>query len=61
MDSGLDGMQLIKYRDAGMHTYTYFWWNEKYRRVLSPYFDSDAEAQEWLEQQHKSLELRKAL
>jgi hypothetical protein len=31
--------QLIKYRDAGMATYTYFWTINK--KVVSPYFDSD--------------------
>lgn len=38
--------QLIKYRDAGMNTYTYFWTNEK--KTISPYFDSEQEAHEWL-------------
>jgi len=58
MDSGL---KLVKYRDAGMHTHTYFWWNEEHRKVLSPYFDTETEAQEWLEQQHNSIKLRNAL
>jgi hypothetical protein len=40
-------IELKKYRDAGMHTYTYFWVNEKHQ-VISPYFDSDTEAHEWL-------------
>jgi hypothetical protein len=61
MDSGLDGMELIKYRDVGMHTYTYFWISKTYRNLVSPYFDSEAEAHEWHEQQHKSFELRKNL
>ena len=38
---------LIKYRDAGMHTYTYFWVNEQ-RNIVSPYFDTEDEAKEWL-------------
>lgn len=39
-------MKLIKYRDAGMHTYTYFWIDEN-QRVASPYFDSEEDAKEW--------------
>jgi len=39
-------VKLIKYRDAGMHSYTYFWvLNGK---TVSPYFDSDIEANIWL-------------
>jgi hypothetical protein len=37
--------QLIRYRDAGMNTYTYFWTIDK--RVVSPYFNSEQEAKEW--------------
>ena len=37
--------QLIKYRDAGMATYTYFWTINK--KVVSPYFDSEQQAKEW--------------
>lgn len=37
---------LIKYRDAGMSTYTYFWVDSQ-KRVVSPYFDSETEAQQW--------------
>ena len=40
-------MQLIKYRDAGMSTYTYFWKNND-QKICSPYFNSEVEAQEWL-------------
>ena len=36
-------MRLIKYRDAGMHTYTYFWVDEN-ERMCSPFFDSEKEA-----------------
>jgi hypothetical protein len=39
-------IELIKYRDAGMQTYTYFWKNEN-NNVVSPYFDSEAEAMDW--------------
>ena len=38
---------LVKYRDSGMNTYTYFWKNEQ-ERVVSPFFDSEKEANEWL-------------
>ena len=37
--------KLIKYRDAGMNTYTYFWTIDG--RVVSPYFDHENEAKEW--------------
>ena len=37
--------KLIKYRDAGMNTYTYFWTING--RVVSPYFDHENEAKEW--------------
>lgn len=40
-------MKLIKYRDPGMHTHTYFWINEE-ERVISPYFDSEEQANEWV-------------
>ena len=39
-------MNLIKYRDAGMHTYTYFWVIEDKQKV-GPYFDSEKDAIEW--------------
>ena len=37
--------KLIKYRDAGMNTYTYFWTIDG--RVVSPYFDHEKDAKEW--------------
>jgi hypothetical protein len=37
---------LIKYRDSGMQTYTYFWKNEN-NQVVSPFFDSENEAMIW--------------
>ena len=40
-------MKLVKYRDAGMNTYTYFWINNS-EKIVSPYFDSDKDANEWL-------------
>ena len=39
-------MKLVKYRDAGMNTYTYFWVNEK-DRMISPFFDSENDAIKW--------------
>ena len=39
-------MELIKYRDAGMATYTYFW-VDQHKRVCSPYFNTTDEAMEW--------------
>ena len=38
--------KLVKYRDAGMHTYTYFWVNEQ-NQVVSPYHNTEAEALQW--------------
>jgi hypothetical protein len=40
-------LKLIKYRDAGMNTYTYFWTID--RRCVSPYFDHEKDAKEWYE------------
>jgi hypothetical protein len=39
-------MELIKYRDAGMSTYTYFW-IDQHKQVCSPYFNTTDEAMEW--------------
>jgi hypothetical protein len=39
-------LDLVKYRDAGMQTYTYFWKNEN-NQMVSPFFDSEAEAMAW--------------
>ena len=39
-------IELIKYRDAGMATYTYFWKDEN-QHTVSPFFDSEAEAMAW--------------
>ncbi len=41
---------LVKYRDAGMSTYTYFWKNEE-ERVVSTFFDSEKEALDWIKTQ----------
>lgn len=40
-------LDLVKYRDSGMATYTYFWKNEK-GQLVSPFFDSEKEAQDWI-------------
>lgn len=40
---------LIKYRDSGMHTYTYFWVTPKHV-VISPYFEREEEALKWKEE-----------
>ena len=41
-------MELIKYRDAQMPNYTWFWIGDM-KQVLSPYFDSEADAKRWIE------------
>ena len=38
-------MELIKYRDAGMHTHTYFWTMNG--KTVSPFFNSEQEAYDW--------------
>jgi hypothetical protein len=39
-------IDLIKYRDAGMNSYTYFWKNEN-QQTVSPYFDTEEQAMDW--------------
>ena len=41
-------MELVKYRDWGMSTHTWFWVDEN-NIVLSPYFNSEDEAWSWQE------------
>lgn len=41
-------LKLIQYRDAGMNSYTYFYVNDK-NKMLSPFFNSEIEAKEWLD------------
>jgi len=48
-------MELVKYRDAGLPTYTYFWVTPE-NRVVGPYFDSEEEARDWLAQNSSSEE-----
>jgi hypothetical protein len=43
-------MQLVKYRDAGMSTYTYFWKNRN-NQMVGPFFDSEKEATDWMKEQ----------
>ena len=38
-------MELVKYRDAGMPTYTYFWTVKG--RMIGPFFDSEKDAYKW--------------
>jgi hypothetical protein len=52
-------MKLVKYRDAGMSTYTYFW-TDSGSRVVSPYFDSEEDAKAWTEDKVTSLDDPKA-
>ena len=41
------GPELISYRDAGMPTFTFFWAIDK--MVVSPYFDSEEQAIDWMD------------
>ena len=50
-------MKLIKYRDAGMQTYTYFWTKDT-GGTISPFFDSEQEANDWLDLEKYKLEAR---
>jgi hypothetical protein len=50
-------MTLVKYRDAGMNSYTYFYKN-KDNHTISPFFDSEREAEEWLELEKYKLQAR---
>lgn len=45
--------ELVKYRDWGMPTYTYFWVDRSHR-VISPYFDTETEAHRWMDNKVKS-------
>jgi hypothetical protein len=49
-------MRLIQYRDAGLHTYTYFWVSED-DRVISPYFDTAQQAEKWIGDQAKDHDI----
>lgn len=41
-------LTMVKYRDPGLPTYTYFWIESKNHTVVSPYFDTEDEAKNWL-------------
>ena len=41
-------------RDTGMSTYTYFWTINK--KVISPYFNTDTEANSWMEIEKYKIE-----
>lgn len=47
--SATSKIELVKYRDWGMPTYTYFWIEAGTGQVCSPYFDTENEAFCWLE------------
>lgn len=40
-------LELVKYRDWGMSTHTYFWIDED-NRTVSPFFDQQEQAESWL-------------
>ena len=41
-------MELVRYRDAGMNTYTWFYVNDN-QNCISPFFDTEQEAKDWLD------------
>ena len=47
MPQVVEKLELIKYRDWGMPTYTFFWVNQN-NNVVSPYFESEKEAHQWV-------------
>ena len=40
-------LELVKCRDPGMTSYTYFW-KDPQNRTVSPFFNTESEAQEWM-------------
>ena len=48
---------LVKYRDAGMNSHTYFWKNSN-NQTISPFFDSESEAHGWMELERYKLEAK---
>jgi len=50
-------MELIKCRDTGMQTYTYFYKNTK-NQTISPFFNTEKEAQDWLELEKYRLQAK---
>lgn len=53
-------LELIKYRDAGMASYTYFWKNEN-NQLSSPFFNSEAEAMDWTKEKPEPRILEDAI
>jgi hypothetical protein len=49
-------MKLIKYRDWGMSTHTYFWVDED-NRTVGPYFDQQEQAETWLNSKTDSCKI----
>ena len=48
-------MQLVKYRDAEMWTYTWFYVGDT-GHIVSPYFETEKQAQEWFDQIFEGVE-----
>lgn len=48
-------MELVKHRDAGMWTYTWFYVGDT-GHVVSPYFETEAQALTWFEQVFEGAE-----
>ena len=42
-------MELVRYRDAGMAAYTWFYINEN-KHMVSPFFDTEQDAKVWFNQ-----------
>jgi len=53
-------LQLIKYRDVGMASHTYFWKDEN-NHVASPYFNSEDEAMDWAKEKPEPRILEDAI
>jgi hypothetical protein len=53
-------LELIKYRDGGMASYTYFWKNEN-NQLSSPFFNSETEALDWVKEKPEPRILEDAI
>lgn len=51
----VERIELVKYRDAGLPTYTWFWVTSNHK-VISPYFDSEEDAMSWKNDNHSTTE-----
>ena len=47
--AGRMSLTLVKYRDIGMNTYTYFWKNAE-ERMVSGFYDSEADAMKFIKE-----------